>query len=426
MSALVKRLNEHEDFFTKQLLYPMVKRKFDTIHYGAKRRFETAQKNNEKTNKLQELQKLLATAKDWRETDFVDTDCTTFQDKTRKRFGDEYNPDHVRDLICDIYIKVASSLWDNIYLYTDKCSDPKKEENQKRIKKILLDCIKGGVRDFTPQNEHDTQPLEQSEEATTNVEEGQLTNITEDVEVDEQNAETEPVTDFLGPLDLGLNDEPEPEHQENNDNGKEEEPEEIPFLPESAELLKVDDIKQESDPGSDTTSTSSSSTTSEYTSTTTASSTNSETEDDIIEIDMNGGDESNVNEEPKRRKSKHKSKATRTSEVPFKSKENVLNMLANAQEIIANEESGYTQDQVLDFLRFKKFVEMSQSSKVENFEELLKNALEKNGLTAKPPPKRAPRQRKKPTPEIPEDEGFSMFDKPLTQKPSRVRKTRKS
>ena len=54
----------------------MTKRKFDTLNQGAKKRAEEANEadNNTKTNKLKEIQKLLATAPNWGETEFIDID----------------------------------------------------------------------------------------------------------------------------------------------------------------------------------------------------------------------------------------------------------------------------------------------------------------------------------------------------------------
>ena len=82
---------------------------------------------------------------------------------------------------------------------------------------------------------------------------------------------------------------------------------------------------------------------------------------------------------------------------------------------------------------------MSRGAKVENFDELLKKALENSGLKIqaggsvepKPAPKRKP--RKPAAKKEPEDNTFSMFDKPITQettvpkaKKTRVRRSRKN
>jgi len=505
MSLLTSRLKDNQDFFIKTILYPMVRRKFDTIHHGAKRRYQKAEKSGEKTNKLKELQKLLATAKDWRETEFVDDDCITFQDKTRKRFGDEYNPNHIRDLVCDIYLRAASTLWDNIQLYTDKCSSAKKELNDKSIKKILFDSIKSGLKHFKPVEEPDTisdndnqslfdyhgqndfmfgghenndqEPEQDFNPEPEQVEEPDSQELVQDFntepeqveEPDSQEPEQELVQDFN----------PEPEQvEEPNDNPEPEHVEE-PEDPEPDVIIKPADEDSDSDTMSDSDSDDLSETDSDYSS----FSEEEEEDNDVIEVDMNNNTRSDE-DSPKLKKrggSRSSSVSSRESrestesrdtvlkdspsmivrksdliETEFKNKEKAIALLSEAEKTVVQEGSGYTKEQVMEFLKFKKFVELSQGAKVDNFDEILKSALENSGLKKPEPvqepepvpeqvqePPTKPTKRKytrkttkteteKPTTSETEDT-FSMFDKPITnittvpptkKKGGRVRRSR--
>lgn len=452
MATLQEKIYEHEDFFINKILYPMTKRKFDTLNQGARKRFIEAEENGVKdTSKLKEIQKLLATAPNWYETEFIDVDVKTFMDKCKKKFDNSYEEymDDIKAFICQIYIEVSRNLWDNVELFTDSCSNAVKDKNQEKIKKIIADTVKEQVKEFEIPKEMDkfealTQLLDREDDKE------QRSDREDDIEQRSNGSDYEDIM-FGGKTmrsdkedredDIEEEDrENEEEDREDDDNEEEEDRED--------EEGDHDDDKESDDEDGD------------------------ESDDSVIEVDITPSkskkekyendeeenreddDEEEDNDDELFGKSEDEQSETEDSILEEQNlnsetssfnndkksfnmdKSKVMNIMEEAEKKL-QDDPDLTDENIENFLKFKKFLEMTKKVKVENFEEVLQKALEtpketpKNTSEETPketPKKQAPipkppRTRRKSAPkpaivepsfeEIVEEESLGLFDAPL-------------
>ncbi len=406
MATLQEKIYEHEDFFINKILYPMTKRKFDTLNQGAKKRVQDADEiGKDKTNKLKEIQKLLATAPNWGETEFIDIDVKIFMDKCKRKFDTDYEEyiDEIKGFISQIYIETARNLWDNVELYTDSCSNAVKDKNQDKIKKIIIESVKEQVKDFEIPEKLEkfdalSKLLDEPNGSDDNTSVGSYEGGRKTMRSDEEDQQD--------------NDNDNEENEVQQDSDKDDEENEV-----QQDIENDDDEEKEIEQESD--------------------------EDSVIYIENNSNDAESNDDESEASIGAHNTDDEEgsddeseqvdndeNSETFEMDKSKVMNIMEKAETKLQNDPD-LTNENIENFLKFKKFLEMTKNVKVENFEEVLQKALNKDepeDLSPKkaPIPKPQTTRRRKASPkskpvvvvepsfeEIVEEEALGLFDAPL-------------
>lgn len=150
LTSFIEKLKDNNDFFASNVLYPMAKRKFHTLRFGAVSNYNKEVENgNKSTTKLKEMQKLLATVPKWNDTDFIDQDCEDFKDLYNKKFKIIIDNDkYVKKLIHNTYNLIADNVWDNITLLSDRYSEQRQAANIKSFNQIIFKGVKNAINNF--------------------------------------------------------------------------------------------------------------------------------------------------------------------------------------------------------------------------------------------------------------------------------------
>jgi len=351
MATLQEKIYEHEDFFINKILYPMTKRKFDTLNQGAKKRTQEAEEEGiTDTNKLKEIQKLLATAPNWQNTEFINNDVQAFMDKCKRKFDNNFEEyiDSIKEFVCDIYVETARNLWDSVELYTDSCSNVAKDKNQEQIKKIIIESVKNKVKQFeVPDKFNALSELLDTTGGSKNENDGNDDDGNDDIENKSYDSDSNDSNDEEDSHDgdsysdsdddIEMSNDSDDNKGENDDEDDEDE----------------ESIEKDGDEGNDD-----------------AELKSDGNDDDDKEVES-GNDSDTIEIDFDSKKKSIEEKQTYDLDKP-----KVNDIMKQAEQNI-EKDPDLTDENIENFLKFKKFLEMTKKANVDNFEEILQKALER-------------------------------------------------